>query len=300
MRSTDAAKGAALALAAAVLFGIADAVAGGVFDRVSPGRVSQVRSITAVVVLVPMAIRMGALRPTDWRASTGKLAVLGANLAGVMFVFYWAIDLLGVGPAATIHFLGPTLVLIWFVVVRGIAVRPLVWAAALASVIGVGLVTEAWTLEASDLPALGIGLLAAVLFASYLLIGEHVASEFEPVHVAVWGFGFASIIWLVALPLWTFPTDIGVGGWRDLAIIGVMGTAVPFLTEFKALRLLASSIVGVIATAEPVIAAVIAVFLLDQKLSVVQWAGVVVVVLAVAVVQRWGLPEAHDTPPVVS
>jgi inner membrane transporter RhtA len=217
-----------------------------------------------------------------------------------MFVFYWAIDLLGVGPAATIHFLGPTLVLIWFVVVRGIAVRPLVWAAALASVIGVGLVTEAWTLEASDLPALGIGLLAAVLFASYLLIGEHVASEFEPVHVAVWGFGFASIIWLVALPLWTFPTDIGVGGWRDLAIIGVMGTAVPFLTEFKALRLLASSIVGVIATAEPVIAAVIAVFLLDQKLSVVQWAGVVVVVLAVAVVQRWGLPEAHDTPPVVS
>jgi inner membrane transporter RhtA len=75
---------------------------------------------------------------------------------------------------------------------------------------------------------------------------------------------------------------------------------VPFLTEFKALRLLASSIVGVIATAEPVIAAVIAVFLLDQKLSVVQWAGVVVVVLAVAVVQRWGLPEAHDTPPVVS
>jgi inner membrane transporter RhtA len=300
MRTSDAAKGAGLALAAAIMFGISDAVAGGVFDRVSPGRVSQVRSLTAVVVLVPFAIKMGVLRPTNWRTSTWKLAVLGANLAGVMWVFYVAIDLLGVGPAATIHFLGPILVLIWFAVVRKTPVRPLVWVAAVASVVGVGFVTEAWNLEASDLPGLGIGLLAAVLFASYLLVGEHVSGEFDPVHVSVWGFGFASMIWLIALPIWTFPTDIGSAGWRDLAIIGVVGTAIPFLTEFKALRLLASSVVGVIATAEPVVAAVIAVFLLDQQLSPAQWFGVAVVVVAVGVVQRWGLPEGHDAPPVVS
>jgi len=300
MHATNAAKGAGLALAAAIMFGISDAVAGGVFDRVSPGRVSQVRSLTAVVVLVPFAVKMGVLRPTNWRTSTWKLAILGANLAGVMWVFYVAIDLLGVGPAATIHFLGPILVLIWFAVVRKTPVRPLVWVAAIASVVGVGFVTEAWNLEASDLPGLGVGLLAAVLFASYLLVGEHVSGEFDPVHVAVWGFGFASVIWLIALPIWTFPTDIGAAGWRDLAIIGVVGTAVPFLAEFKALRLLASSVVGVIATAEPVVAAVIAVFLLDQQLSGAQWFGVAIVVIAVAVVQRWGLPEGHDAPPVVS
>lgn len=288
MGQSRAAKGAMLALSAAIMFGIADAVAGGVFDVVSPGRVAQVRSLTAVVVVAPFAIHRGVFRPS---AGLWKLAILGANLVGVMFAFYWAIDLLGVGPAATIHFLGPILVLIWFAVVRRVTVMPLVWAAAVASLVGVGLVTEAWAMDASDIAGLAVGLLAASMFASYLLVAEWVSEEFDPFYVGVWGFAFASAIWLVVLPIWTFPTDVSGSAWRDLAIIGVLGTAVPFLLEFAALRVLASSIVGVIATAEPVVAAVAAYLLLDERLAAVQWLGVAVVVASVATVQRWGLPE---------
>ncbi len=61
------------ALSAAIMFGIADAVAGGVFDVVSPGRVAQVRSLTAVVVIAPFAIYRGVFRPT---ADLWKLAIL--------------------------------------------------------------------------------------------------------------------------------------------------------------------------------------------------------------------------------
>lgn len=268
------------------MFGLADAVAGGVFDEVSPARVAQFRSLVAVGVLAPLAIYRGVLRPSK---EVWKLAILGANLALVMFTFYWAIDLLGVGPGATIHFLGPIFVLFWFAFVRKAPVRPLVWVAALGAVVGVGMVTQAWNLDSSDALGVFIGLLAAGTFASYLLVGEHFAGTYDPVHVAVWGFAFASVIWLVALPLWSFPTDIGGSAWRDLAIIGIVGTAIPFVVEFAALRLIASSIVGVIATAEPVVAAVAAVVLLDQHLEPVQWAGVAIVVAAVAAVQRWGL-----------
>lgn len=271
-----------LALSAAVMFGIADVVAGGVFDMVSPGRVAQVRSVIAVVVLAPFAWRAGVLRPTR---GLWKLAVLGANLAAVMFVFYLAIDLLGVGPAATIHFLGPTLVLVWFVVVRRTRVPPIVWSAAIVSVLGVGFVTEAWSLGPSDLPGVLVGLLAASAFASYLLVGEWVSGQFDPRHVSVWGFAFASVLWVVVLPVWAFPTDLPAAGWRDLLVIGVVGTAVPFLLEFGALRVLRSSIVGVIATAEPVVAAVGAQIILGQDLTTIQWIGVILVVLAVATVQ---------------
>lgn len=276
------------ALSAAIMFGIADVVAGGVFGVVSPGRVAQVRSLTAVVLIAPFAIHRGVFRPTE---GLWKLAIFGANLVGVMYTFYRAIELLGVGPAATIHFLGPIFVLMWFAAVRRVSVAPPVWLAAIASIIGVGLVTEAWSMESSDVTGVLFGLLAALMFASYLLVGEWVSREFDPFHVGVWGFAFASVIWLVVLPLWTFPTDISGSAWRDLAIIGLIGTTIPFLLEFAALRLLASSIVGVIATAEPVVAAIGAYLLLDQRLVPVQWVGVVIVVLAVAAVQRWGLPQ---------
>jgi inner membrane transporter RhtA len=274
------------------MFGLADAVAGGVFDEVSPGRVAQFRSLVAVGVLAPLAFYKGVLRPSK---EVWKLAILGANLALVMFTFYWAIDLLGVGPGATIHFLGPIFVLFWFALVRKVSIRPIVWVAALVAVVGVGLVTQAWALDSSDVLGILVGLLAACSFASYLLLGEHFAGVYDPIHIAVWGFAFASVIWLIALPLWSFPTAISGAAWRDLAIIGIVGTAVPFVVEFAALRLIASSIVGVIATAEPVVAAVAAVVLLDQHLEPIQWLGVVVVVAAVAAVQRWGLEGIQET-----
>lgn len=294
MAPSPPAKGATFALTAAILFGIADVVAGGVFGDVSPGRVAQVRSIAAVLVLAPLAIRRGVFRPTP---GLWKLAIFGANLVAVMFTFYRAIELIGVGPAATIHFLGPIFVLVWVVVVRGVSAAPLVWVAAVGSILGVGLVTEAWSMESSDLWGVLVGLFAAFMFASYLLVGEWVSREFDAFHVGVWGFAFASIILVVVLPLSTFPTDLPGSAWRDLAIIGLVGTTIPFVLEFAALRVLAASVVGVIATAEPVVAAIGAYLLLDQRLAPVQWLGVAIVVTAVAVVQRWGVPttDTHRT-----
>lgn len=295
MTDSRATRGALLALTAAGMWGISGAIAGGVFDIVPPAYVAQVRSIIAVVVLAPYAAYRGVLRIPE---KPWKFVVLGVNLALVNVTFYWAIDLLGVGPGSTIQFLGPIMVLIWLTTVRGRAVSAVVWAAAVVAVVGVGLVTEAWTLSSSDLLGVAAGLAAALTFATYLLWGEHLAASFAPLQITTWGFIFASLIWIVVLPLWTFPSDVPGTAWRDLVIIGVLGTAVPFIIEFKALRMVASSIVGVVATAEPAIGAIAAVILLEQTLSPTQWLGVVVVVASVAAVQRFGLADVRSPSPI--
>ncbi|GMQ99007.1 MAG: DMT family transporter [Acidimicrobiia bacterium] len=295
MTDSRATQGALLALTAAAMWGISGAIAGGVFDIVPPAYVAQVRSIVAVAVLAPYAAYRGVLRipGKPW-----KFLVLGVNLALVNVTFYWAIDLLGVGPGSTIQFLGPIMVLIWMSTVRGRAVSRIVWGAAFGAVIGVGLVTEAWTLSSSDYLGVVAGLASALTFATYLVYGEHLATNFAPLQITTWGFIFASLIWVVVLPLWTFPSDVPGSAWRDLVIIGVLGTAVPFIIEFKALRMVASSIVGVVATAEPAIGAVAAAILLEQSLSRTQWIGVLVVVTAVASVQRFGLSDVRSPTPI--
>ena len=289
------ARGVGLAIVSAVMWGVSGAVAAGVFDVVSPAHVAQARSLIALVVLVPFAAWRRVLKPTGplW-----KYGLLGLNLAVVNVTFYWALDLLGVGPGATIQFLGPIFVLVWMVLIRGASVRGLVWLAALGAVAGVAMVTKAWTFESSDVLGVAAGLAAAVTFAVYLLYGEYLADSFDPVQIATWGFVFSAVIWLVVLPPWTFPSDIGGSAWRDLIIIGLMGTAIPFILELSALSMVSSGIVGVVATVEPAVGAVSASILLSQSLDPVQWVGVAVVVLAVASVQRWGLPSAHPPTPI--
>lgn len=291
MTDDRATRGALLTLFAATLWGISGAIAGGVFDVVPPARVAEARSLIAVALLVPYAAWKGALHPGSglWR-----FALLGLNLAFVNVTFYWSLDALGVGPGATIQFLGPILVLAWMVVIRKLAVHPMVWAAAGAAVVGVGFVTKAWTLDGSDVLGVGAGLASAAAFALYLIYGEYLGKTYRPVQIATWGFVFASLFWITVLPVWTFPTSIGARAWIDLAIIGVMGTAIPFIAEFAALRLIPSGIVGVIATVEPAIAAFAASVILSQALDPVQWVGIAVVVASVAAVQRWGL--AHTQP----
>jgi drug/metabolite transporter (DMT)-like permease len=287
--TTNTRIGVALALTAAFLWGVSGAVAADSFADVSPARVAQVRALLAALTLMPYAWWRGMLRIPG---NVGWLVALGINLAAVNVTFYWAIDRLGVGPGATIQFLGPILVLGWMAFVQGRAVSRAAWAAAVTAVAGVALVSRAWDLAGVDWIGVAAGLASAVLFGSYLLIGEFLGTQMRAVTVMSWGFLVASAFWAVVQPVWSFPTDLGGDVWMKLVWVGIAGTALPFLIEFAALRRAPAGLVGVVATAEPVIGAAAAWVLLDQRLDTAQIIGGLMVVVAVASIQRWGLPEA--------
>lgn len=280
--------GVLFALGAAALYGVGGAVAADLFSEADPARVSQARALIASAVLIPYAWRKGLL---DMRGELRWLAVLGLNLALVGLTFYWALDRLGVGPGATLQFIGPFFVLAWMASVQHRQINPITWGAAGMALLGVTLITEAWAFDDLDLLGLASGVTSAALFAGYFLIGEHLGKTLPAVTTITWGFGFASVFWLVVLPLWSFPTDLSGGAWAELAWIGVGGTALPFLAQFAALRRVASGVVGVVATAEPVIAAASAWVLLDQSLSPLQILGGLLVVVAVGAIHALGVAK---------
>lgn len=282
--------GITLALAAAAFYGLSGAIAADAFAEVDPTRVSQARAVIASAVLVPYAAWRRRLDP---EGQTFWLMALGLNLAFVGITFYWALDRLGVGPGATMQFIGPFFVLGWMAVVQRRAVGRLTWLAAAFAILGVFLITEAWALDDLDVFGLMSGLMSAALFASYFLIGERLGKTLPAMTVISWGFLYASIFWVVVLPLWSFPTDLSGTVWAELIWVGVGGTAVPFIAQFAALRRIASGIAGIVATAEPVIAAAAGWVILDQSLTPIQITGGAIVVVAVAAVHRWKLYEAE-------
>ncbi len=282
--------GIAFALLAAVFWGFSGAIAADAFAAVSPARVAEMRALVTSLFFIPFALYRGALSP---KGGLGWFALLGLNLAIVNVTFYWAIERLGVGPGATIQFLAPIFVLAWMVVVQRRKVVPTVWAAAVVAVTGVFLITEAWNLEGGDWVGVAWGLVSAVAFASYLIYGEFLGRRYSSITIVTWGFIFASVIWLVVQPLWTFPSDLGAKVWAELIWVGIVGTALPFLFGFSALRRASSGIVGVISTTEPVFAGAAAWILLSQYLSVVQILGGAMVVGAAAAIQRWGTADVE-------
>ncbi|NNF87944.1 MAG: EamA family transporter [Acidimicrobiia bacterium] len=283
--------GVLFALTAAALYGVSGAIAADVFDEVSPARVSQIRAFIAAGVLVPYAWSRGVLNP---HGQLRLLALLGLNLALVGLTFYWALDRLGVGPGATMQFLGPFMVLAYMALVQGRPVGRFTWGAAALALLGVGLITEAWAFD--DLDALGLasGITTAALFAGYFLLGEHLGKTLPALTMIAWGFLFASVFWVIVLPVWSFPGGLSGSVWAKLVWVGIGGTALPFLAQFAALRRVASGIVGVVATAEPVIAAAAAWVILDQSLSALQILGGLIVVLAVAAVHRWTVVDVEQ------
>jgi threonine/homoserine efflux transporter RhtA len=244
--------------------------------------------VVAALVLVPYAAWKGALRS---RGKLPHLVAFGVNMALLTGTFYVALDRLGVGPGATVQFLGPILVLFWMRYRQARAVANVVWLAGLLAVAGTALLTRVWATESLDLIGLGAGLASAGLFASYLLAGEWLSDRVGTLTTVVYGALVAAIVWLVALPFWSQTYALPGGVWATLVWVGVGGTALPFFSEMAAIRLVASGIVGVVATAEPVIAAASAWVLLEQTLAPIQILGGLLVVAAVASVQRWGLPE---------
>ena len=278
------------ALLAATLWGVSGVVAADAFAEVSPARVAQVRSLVALAVLLPYAWNRRLLRT---RGAGRQLVVFGLVLAIVHVTYYWAVERLGVGPGATVQFLGPILVLVWMATRQKRAVPAPVWVAGSLALAGTMMVTRAWDVGSFDVLGFGAGLGAAVTFAAYLLIGEQLTRRLSAVTLLTYGFLVSTVFWAAAQPLWDFPTDISTKAWIELLWVGMGGTMIPFLAEMAALRRASAGEVGVIASAEPVIDGVAAWLFLSQSLVAVQIAGGFLVVAAVAFVQRWGVSSVE-------
>jgi drug/metabolite transporter (DMT)-like permease len=276
------------ALMAAALWGVSGTVAADAFAEVAPARVAQVRSLVSLAFLLPYAWRRGLLRT---QGAGRQLVVFGMMLAIVHVTYYWAVERLGVGPGATVQFLGPILVLFWMAVGQKRRVPAPAWLAGSLALTGTVMVTRAWDVGSLDFLGVLAGLGAAATFSAYLLMGENLTRRLSAVTVLTYGFLVAAIFWAVAQPLWEFPTNISTKAWIELLWVGMGGTMIPFLAEMAALRRVSAGVVGVIASIEPVIAAITAWWFLSQSLVAVQVAGGLLVVAAVATVQRWGVAE---------
>ncbi len=287
--------GIILALIAATMWGLAGALAAAVFAEIPVVRVAQVRALGGTVAFLPYVLWKREFPGKAWPI----VVAFGVSLATVTYSFYLAIDLIGVGPGATIQFIAPVYLLAWNRWVRGERVAPAAWVASAAALIGVSLVAQAWSGAELNLPGLAAGVVSSISFAFYLALAEKLSKDLSSYAIMAYGFGVAALIWLVAVPVWTFPTDISRTGWWQLAAVVVVGTIVPFALEIKALGLAPAPLIGLTATWEPLVATILAWMYLAQQLTLGQIVGGVMILGAISIIQTNASDQTPDLIPAV-
>lgn len=242
------------------------------FPRVGPLGMVMLRLVFSAVLL--LLITRPSLRGHSvggWRAVVG----FGVVLALMNGFFYLALERLPLGVTVTIEVLGPLALSI-------IASRrrsAWLWAVlALAGVIALG--GGGW--DRLDLLGVLFALGAALSWAFYILASARVGREFRGLS----GLALAMTVGaLIALPFGIAQAGtallridlLGLG-----AAVAVLSSLIPYALELIALRRLPAAVFAVLMSMAPAIAALAGWMLLGQALSLLELAGIALVVVASA------------------
>lgn len=275
--------GFVMALSGGTLFGVAGTVASGLFSSMSPAQLNQYRLVLAAGFISLIAARRGLMYHGGM---FGLLVLQGAVTAFITYVFFVAVDRLGVGPGITIQYLGPILMLMWRRLFQGLRVPATGWLGAVAAVAGIGLITGAFTADYADAIGVLAGLSAAVAYAALTITGEKLGRTLHPLTYSSYSLTIAAVIWLAALPV-EIP-QLSWADWLGVGWVSIMAMGVGFLLLMSALRHISAGPMGVAATSEPIVGTLTAWVALGQALSSVEVTGVALTAIGIALV-HWSI-----------
>jgi drug/metabolite transporter (DMT)-like permease len=263
-------------------------------------RLAEVRSTGAFVLL---ALALAATRAETLRIRRRELPyfiLFGVGgLALVQWFYFLAIHRLQIGIALLIQYIAPVLVALWARYVLHEPVRRRIWLALALALTGLALVVEIWNGLSLNAAGVAASLGAAGSYALYILLAEQRVGDRDPISLVCLGFLFASILWAVLQPWWTFPghvvgEDVSLHGhlssvhlpvWSLMAWMVLLGTIVPFGLLVAALRHISATRAGIVAMLEPVAGALVAWVWLGESLGGAQLVGAAIVLASIFLAQ---------------
>jgi len=245
------------------------AVAAQAFPVIGPVGVVAVRQWVAAAVLA--AAGRPRLRNFTW-AQWKPVLALAAVFATMNLSLYIAIDRIGLGLAVTLEFLGPLSVAL------AASRRRVDLGCGLMA--GAAAVVLARPQPSTDYLGIGLGLLAAVCWAAYILFNRTVGARVPGAQGSAAAAVVSGLLYVpVGLVLFIHRTPSPTA-LAHAAAAGVLSSAVPFLADLLALRRVPARFFGLFMSVNPVLAALAGLVVLGQALGWVEWAAIAAIVAA--------------------
>lgn len=174
-----------------------------------------------------------------------------------------AIDAGGVGTAFVLLYTAPAFVAVLAAVFLGERLDRLKVVLVFMAMLGVMLVMSSEQMQVT-VPALAWGLTAGLSYASYYLFGKWALRRYSPVTIFAYVMPMGA---LGLLPLVDFAV-LRVSSpalWLDLSLMGILSTYLAYFIYYSGLRTVPASRAVLVATIEPLLAALLAAVLFDER-----------------------------------
>lgn len=237
-----------------------------------------------------MAVLMSALkRPWPRRRNALTLALMGGvGYVAQALCFFLALQHASAGLVALLLYLYPFLVTLLGVAFAGERLTLLRTLAVLSALLGTALTIGAG-LSGSPLGSplgIALGLAAALIYSIYILVGNRVLKEEDPLAAAavvmLAAAGVFGLVVLVDAP--RFPAS--AAAWAAVLAIALISTVVAMVGFFAGVKRLGAADAATLSTLEPVVTFVLAAIFLDEPVSAAQMAGGAIVLGAVIALAR--------------
>lgn len=204
----------------------------------------------------------------------GWILLFGLALAGYQVAFFSAVDQTWVSTATLITLCtAPLLVAVGSTWWLHESMENRTWLALGLGVVGVGLVVGAsgWTAVADQRYWIGnlLALGAAVCYGGYTLVGKHLVRFIPPFQTVAAAFAVGALLLLPSIGA----TPSSGAGWALLLYLGVVPTALAYLFYMTGLKRVRATQASIAALLEPLTASLLAVWLLQERLSPTGWLG---------------------------
>ncbi|ELS50676.1 EamA family transporter [Streptomyces viridochromogenes] len=239
------------------------------FPVLGPVGVVAVRQYVAALVL--LTVGRPRLRTFTW-GQWWPVALLAVVFGTMNLSLYSAIERVGLGLAVTLEFLGP--------LTLALATSRRRTDACCAVIAAAGVVVLMRPQPSADYPGMALGLLAAVCWASYILLNRTVGRRIPGAQGAAAAAGLSALMFLpigLAVAVRHPPTAGALG---CAVAAGVLSSAVPYLADLFTLRHVPARAFGLFMSVNPVLAALVGWIGLGQGLGPTEWASIGAIVAA--------------------
>jgi inner membrane transporter RhtA len=239
------------------------------FHLVPPTATLWLRLLSAAVILLIMTRpRLKGHSGRDWLIVLG----FGVSLMVATWANYQSFARIPLGIAVTIAFLGPLTV----AVIGSRRLTDVIW----VGLAGTGVALLGLSRATVTIAGVGFALLAALAWGCYILLGAQTGRRWP----GVTGLAIATMVGAIVLA----PPAILEAGTRLLdptvlalgVAIGILSSVIPNSFELMALRRLPPRVFSILMSLEPAAAALAAMIVLGEFLTLIEWLAIACVVVA--------------------
>lgn len=256
----------------------------------SPMEVVTIRVVTAAIILTlymavkaPSLLKLKHWKDLKYFLGTGVLSIIFFN-----YCMFKTIELASISVAAALLYTGPAFVIILSFFFFKEPITRMKTMALLATLTGTSLVVELFPINLDNLPVstILIGLGSGIGYALYSIFSKFALKKYTSLVITTYTFVVAAVC---LLPFFSFTAHLPLLLNGKVLLygfgLGLLPTAVAYIVYTYGLNMTEASSASLITTVEPVVAALVGVFIFQEQFNLMQVTGMICIIGGVILTQ---------------